>query len=92
VAVVAHGRVVVDAAFANRRDVLTSDIPSGGTMTARGAARLYAALLGHVPGVDLVSPARRAAMAAPAFEGPDEVMGMPTAHPNPTIDDRSDHG
>jgi CubicO group peptidase (beta-lactamase class C family) len=67
-----------DADFANRRDVLTSDIPSGGTMTARGAARLYAALLGHVPGVDLVSPARRAEMAAPAFEGPDEVMGMTT--------------
>jgi CubicO group peptidase (beta-lactamase class C family) len=67
-----------DADFANRRDVLTSDIPSGGTMTARGAARVYAALLGHVAGVDLVSPPRRADMAAPAFEGPDEVMGIPT--------------
>ena len=68
-----------DAAFANRPEVLTADIPSGGTMTARGAARVYAALLGHVPGVDLVSPARRAAMATPAFEGPDEVMGISTA-------------
>ncbi|HEX6422917.1 MAG TPA: serine hydrolase domain-containing protein, partial [Acidimicrobiales bacterium] len=29
-------------------------------------------------GVDLVSPARRAVMAAPAFEGPDEVMDVPT--------------
>jgi CubicO group peptidase (beta-lactamase class C family) len=67
-----------DADFANRRDVLMSHIPSGGTMTALGAARVYAALLGHVAGVDLISPARRADMAAPAFEGPDEVMGIPT--------------
>jgi CubicO group peptidase (beta-lactamase class C family) len=67
-----------DADFANRRDVLTSDIPSGGTMTARGAARVYAALLGHVPGVELVSPARRDEMATPAFDGPDEVMGIST--------------
>jgi CubicO group peptidase (beta-lactamase class C family) len=47
-------------------------------MTARGVARVYAALLGDVAGVDLVSPARRAKMAAPAFEGPDEVMGVPS--------------
>lgn len=67
-----------DAAYANRPDVLTSDIPSAGTMTARGAARVYAALLGHVDGVDLVSPARRADMAAVQFQGMDEVMGFPT--------------
>ena len=45
-----------DADYANRRDVLASDIPSEGTMTARGAARLYAALLGHVAGS---TPTRR---------------------------------
>jgi CubicO group peptidase (beta-lactamase class C family) len=67
-----------DAHYANRRDVLTSDIPSEGTMTARGAALIYAALLGHVDGVDLVSPARRASMAAVQFEGQDEVMGFPS--------------
>jgi CubicO group peptidase (beta-lactamase class C family) len=67
-----------DADYANRRDVLTSDIPSEGTMTARGAALLYAALLGDVDGVDLVSPARRASMAAVQFEGQDEVMGIPS--------------
>jgi CubicO group peptidase (beta-lactamase class C family) len=67
-----------DAAVANRRDILTADIPSGGTMSARGAARVYAALLGDVAGVDLVSPTRLADMAAPAFEGRDEVMGVPT--------------
>jgi CubicO group peptidase (beta-lactamase class C family) len=47
-------------------------------MTARGAALLYAALLGDVDGVDLVSPARRASMAAVQFEGQDEVMGIPS--------------
>ncbi|WP_433463008.1 serine hydrolase domain-containing protein [Spirillospora sp. CA-128828] len=67
-----------DAAYANRHDVLGSDIPSAGTMTARGAARVYAALLGHVEGVDLVSPARRAGMAAVRFQGMDEVMGVPS--------------
>lgn len=68
-----------DAGLANRRDVLTSDIPSMGTMTARGVARLYAGVLGHVDRVPLVSAARRDAMAAVAYEGPDEVMGFPSA-------------
>jgi len=44
-----------------------------------GAARIYSALLGHVDGVELVSPARRAAMATDAFAGIDEVMGFPTS-------------
>ncbi|WP_241835317.1 serine hydrolase [Pseudofrankia asymbiotica] len=74
-----------DAGLANRRDVLTADIISSGTMTARGAARVYAALLGDVAGRaatgaagGLVSPARLAAMAALTHDGQDEVMGMPT--------------
>jgi CubicO group peptidase (beta-lactamase class C family) len=67
-----------DAGYANRRDVLTADIPSAGTMSARGVARVYAGLLGHVDGVDLVSPSRLRAMATPAYEGWDEVMAMPT--------------
>jgi CubicO group peptidase (beta-lactamase class C family) len=71
--------VLPDAAYANRPDVLTSDIPSEGTMTAGGAARLYAALLGHVAGVTLISPRRLAAVAAVAFTGTDEVMGFPSA-------------
>jgi CubicO group peptidase (beta-lactamase class C family) len=66
------------AAFANRSDVLAADIPSQGTMSARAVARLYAALLGHVDGVDLVSPRRLQMMAAPAFSGTDQVMGFPT--------------
>lgn len=68
-----------DAGFANRADVLTSDIPSMGTMTARGVARIYSALLGHIDGVALVSPQRLAAMNAVAFTGMDQVMGFPTS-------------
>src|SRR5918999_5838986 len=67
-----------DADYANRPDVLTLDMPSAGTMTARGAARLYAALLGHVDGVALVSPgAWPTWLAAVQVEGMDEVMGLP---------------
>ena len=66
------------AAFANRSHVLSADIPSQGTMSARAATRLYAALLGDVDGVNLVSPERLQTMAAPAFSGTDQVMGFPT--------------
>jgi CubicO group peptidase (beta-lactamase class C family) len=66
------------AAFGNRADVLTSDIPAGGTMTARAIARMYAALLGEVDGVRLVSPQRLREITAIAFEGQDEVAGFPT--------------
>ena len=59
--------------------MLTADIPSLGTMTARGAARMYSALLGHIDGIDLVSSQRRQAMAAVAFTGMDEVMGFPVS-------------
>jgi CubicO group peptidase (beta-lactamase class C family) len=68
-----------DAVYAGRRDVITSDIPSGGTMTALGAATVYAGLLGHVDGVQLVSPHRLADMAAVTYTGWDEVMGMATS-------------
>lgn len=63
-----------DAGYANRADVLGSDIPSEGTMTARGVARLYAALLGG----ELVSPERLAAMATVMVTAKDEVMGFPS--------------
>ena len=66
------------AEFANRADVLRADIPAQGTMTARAAARMYAALLGHLDGVRFVSPERLHMMAATAFSGVDQVMGFPT--------------
>ena len=65
-----------DAAFANRRDVLTAQIASFGTMSARAAARLYAALLGHLPGVRVLSAEQLAAVAAVAYTGTDRVMEM----------------
>jgi CubicO group peptidase (beta-lactamase class C family) len=68
----------LDADLANRPDLLTAEIISVGTMTARGVARLYAALLGDVAGVNLVSPAHLVDMAALTYEGPDAVMDMPT--------------
>jgi CubicO group peptidase (beta-lactamase class C family) len=68
-----------DAGYANRRDVLTADIPSQGTMSALGAARLYAALLGHGAGARLVGADRLATMATVMFRGHDEVMDVPTA-------------
>ncbi len=63
--------------YANRADVLTADIPSAGTMTAHGAARMYSALLGHVDGVSLVSARRLASMAAITYRGLDQVVGVP---------------
>jgi CubicO group peptidase (beta-lactamase class C family) len=66
------------AAFANRPDVLRADVPSQGTMSARAAARMYAALLGHIDGIELVSPPRLAMMATPTVSGTDQVVGIPT--------------
>lgn len=38
------------ADYGNRADVLTADIPAGGTMTARAVARMYAALMDEAVG------------------------------------------
>jgi CubicO group peptidase (beta-lactamase class C family) len=59
----------------NRTDFLTSDIPAGGTMSARAVARLYAALLGEVVGVQLISPERLRHIAAVAVDDVDQVFG-----------------
>jgi CubicO group peptidase (beta-lactamase class C family) len=76
-AVVPRG-VQPTAAFGNRADILSADIPATGTMTARAVARMYAALLGEVGGVRLVSPERLRAIAAVAMRGVDAVMGVPS--------------
>src|SRR5207244_4718169 len=58
-----------NAAFGNRPDTLGADIPAGGKTSARAIARMYAALIGDVDGVRLVSPApcmRRRARRSPA--------------------------
>lgn len=64
------------AALGRDEGVLTADILSLGTMTARAAALMYSALLGCENGPELVSSSRRAEMAAIAFTGMDEVMGF----------------
>ena len=65
------------AEFGNRPDILKADIPAGGKMSARAMARLYAALLGEVDGVRLISPERLREVSAPAFSGEDQIMGNP---------------
>ncbi|GAB3811863.1 serine hydrolase domain-containing protein [Micromonospora zhanjiangensis] len=67
------------AELANRREILRADLPATGTLTARAAAKMYAALLGEVDGVRLISPARLAEVSAVAVTGPDWVFGMETS-------------
>jgi hypothetical protein len=67
-----------NAEFGNRPDTLAADIPAGGKISARAIARLYAALLGEVDGVRLLSPERLAEVTAVSSRGTDEVFGMPT--------------
>ena len=65
------------AEFGNRKDILMADIPAGGKTSARATARMYAALIGEVDGVRLVSPGRLREISAAAFSGTDEIMGNP---------------
>jgi CubicO group peptidase (beta-lactamase class C family) len=46
-------------------------------MTAAGVAKIYAALLGYIDGIELVSTERLEEMAATTYRGLDEVMGVP---------------
>ena len=70
---------VPTAGFGNRPDILMADIPAGGKVSARGIARMYAALLGEVDGVRLISPERLHEIFTPAFSGVDEIMGNPVS-------------
>ncbi|MFJ9810811.1 serine hydrolase domain-containing protein [Streptomyces sp. NPDC101158] len=72
-------QVMPSADYANRAEILTADIPAGGTMSARAVARMYAALLGEVDGVRLISEERLREVSSVAIEGVDQVFGMPTA-------------
>src|SRR5437870_13444084 len=67
-----------NAAFGNREDTLAADIPAGGKTSARAIARMYAALLGEVDGVRLLSPERLREATAVSSSGVDQVFGMPT--------------
>ena len=67
-----------NAAFGNRPDTLAADIPAGGKTSARAIARMYAALLGKVDGVQLLTPARLKQATTERVTGQDEVFGMTT--------------
>jgi hypothetical protein len=66
-----------DAAFGNRTDLLATDIPASGTMTARAVARMYAALMHDVDGVRLIPDARLREVTAVAADGLDVVLSLP---------------
>lgn len=67
-----------NAELGNRVDILAADIPAGGKTSARAIARMYAALLGEVDGVRLISSERLRKITAVVSRGMDEVFGMPT--------------
>jgi CubicO group peptidase (beta-lactamase class C family) len=60
----------------NRRDFLRADVPATATMTARAVARMFAALIGPVDGVRLISPDRLRTVTKIATSGPDWVFGQ----------------
>jgi CubicO group peptidase (beta-lactamase class C family) len=63
------------ADFGNNPEAIGADIPAGGKTSARAIAKMYAALIGEVDGVRLVSPERLAAASKMAVDGQDEVFG-----------------
>src|SRR5205823_5088632 len=67
-----------NAYMGNRKDILAADIPAGGKASARALARMYAAILGDVDGVRLLTPARLRQASAEASNGTDAIFGMPT--------------
>ena len=67
--------LVPTADLGNRPDVLAADIPAGGKASARAIARMYAAMLGEVDGIRLVSARRLEEVMASPVSGPDEVFG-----------------
>ena len=69
----------LSAVDANRAEVLSANILAGGTVTARAVARMYAALLGEVNGVRLISPERLREVSAVAMSGTDQIFGFPTS-------------
>ncbi|GAA1419288.1 serine hydrolase domain-containing protein [Catellatospora coxensis] len=66
-----------DADLGNDRSFLRAEVPAVGTITARAAARMFAALLGEVDGVRLISPARLREATRPVTRGPEWTFGMP---------------
>jgi len=70
---------VPSAQLGNRSDILRADIPAGGKTSARAIARMYAALLGEVDGVRLITAQRLREATALSMSGPDQVFGNPSS-------------
>ncbi len=69
--------VQATAELGNSPAYLVLDVPSAGTMTARALARMYAALIGEVDGVRLISGERVAEVSRVVTADPDRVLGPP---------------
>ncbi|KFU75520.1 CubicO group peptidase, beta-lactamase class C family [Amycolatopsis lurida] len=69
--------VAPQADIYNRPGYLKANVPGGGTMTARGVARVFAALAGEVDGVRLISDERLHEVAKPAATDEDQIFGFP---------------
>ncbi|MFG1627594.1 serine hydrolase domain-containing protein [Kribbella sp. NPDC049227] len=65
------------AAYLNTPEHLAAETPSSGILTARGIAKLYAALIGEVDGVRLVRPESVAEITGRALVAKDELLGNP---------------
>ncbi|MDT0531631.1 serine hydrolase domain-containing protein [Micromonospora sp. DSM 115977] len=65
-----------DASVGTRDDFLRADVPATGTMSARAVARMFAALIGEVDGVRLISPERLREVSAVAVRGTEWVFGQ----------------
>jgi CubicO group peptidase (beta-lactamase class C family) len=70
---------VPSAQLGNRPDILSADIPAGGKTSARAIARMYAALLGEVDDVRLISPQQLREATALSMSGIDQVFGNPSS-------------
>ena len=68
------------ADLANDRQLMAADVPAWGTVTARGIARMYAALLGEVDGVRLVGPDRLREITTVATTGTDVMTAGPAQY------------
>ncbi len=66
-----------DVDLGNDPAVLRAEVPAVGTVTARAAARLFAALIGEVDGVRLISPERLRMATTLAMTGDDWATGFP---------------
>jgi len=67
--------VLSSAELCNRADYLTAEFPSCGTMSARAVARMFAAVVGEVDGVRLLSPDRAREVTTMAVDDVDQVFG-----------------